>query len=58
MADTLTGKALSLYAILKVLLRARMRTKKISKTSIIYHFFRISYDFPLSECCLAAVIDA
>ena len=39
MADTLTGKVLSLYAILIVLSRARTRTYKFSKTSITYHFF-------------------
>ncbi len=57
MADTLTGKVLSLYAILIVLSRARTRTYKFSKTSITYHFFRISYAFPLSACCLAAEVD-
>ena len=47
MADTLTGKVLSLYAILIVLSRARTRTYKFSKTSITYHFFLCFYTFRL-----------
>lgn len=61
MADTLTGKVLSLYAILIVLSRARTRTYKFSKTSITYHFFsnflRFSIECVLFSCSDRWVID-